>query len=240
MNYYIYETENLINGKKYIGKRCTDRSVFNDYYLGSGINLNKAIEKYGKENFRKQILEICSSKKELSEKEKQYIEKVDAPNNPMYYNISAGGDGGNTYAGKTEEELKEIVDKIQKNRHLDKHTEESRRKMSKTTKERYKKENHPLYGKHHSKETKEKLSKKLKGCKFSEERNKMISEKTKGGKNHNARKVECIETGEKFECIADVTKKYGIDRHKIIDSCRNKRKSGILINDLETHWKYID
>ena len=118
MNYYIYETENLINGKKYIGKRCTDRSVFNDYYLGSGINLNKAIEKYGKENFRKQILEICSSKKELSEKEKQY--------------------------------------------------------------------------------------------------------------------------GEKFECIADVTKKYGIDRHKIIDSCRNKRKSGILINDLETHWKYID
>jgi hypothetical protein len=48
--YYIYITTNLINGKQYIGKHY---GLINDDYFGSGILLQKALKKYGKENFKK-------------------------------------------------------------------------------------------------------------------------------------------------------------------------------------------
>ena len=212
MNYYIYEITNNINGKKYIGKRVTKKDINKDDYMGSGLLLEKAKFKYGIENFSKPILEICNSKEQLSEREIYYISLVDAPKNPMYYNIASGGEGGNTYAGKTIDELEEIKRKIQENRKFNGHTEETKRK----------------------------LSEKNKGQVFSEERNKKVSASTFGGKNHRARKVKCIETSEIFNCIADVERKYNIDRHKIISSCKGKRKSGVKINNIETHWIYID
>ena len=240
MNYYIYEITNNINGKKYIGKRVTKKDINKDDYMGSGLLLEKAKLKYGIENFSKQILEICNSKEQLSEREIYYISLVNAPKNPMYYNIASGGEGVNTYIGKTIEELEEIKRKIQENRKFNGHTEETKAKISEKKIKNYCKEKHPLYGKHHSEETKRKLSEKNKGQVFSEERNKKVSVSTFGGKNHKARKVKCIETSEIFNCIADVERKYNIDRHKIISSCKGKRKSGVKINNIETHWIYID
>lgn len=52
-NYYIYITTNLLNGKKYIGKRHCLCEISNDNYLGSGKVLKNAIRKYGKNNFAK-------------------------------------------------------------------------------------------------------------------------------------------------------------------------------------------
>ena len=93
----IYKTTNLINGKFYIGKDQNNNSD----YIGSGILLKKAIKKYGRENFVKEVLEECLIE-ELSDKEIYWINKLNAIQNG--YNIAEGGAGGNTRKGFTEEQ----------------------------------------------------------------------------------------------------------------------------------------
>ena len=52
---HIYKTTNLNNNKIYIGlsTKSVDES---DGYYGSGILISKAIKKWGKDNFKKEIL----------------------------------------------------------------------------------------------------------------------------------------------------------------------------------------
>lgn len=88
---YIYLTTNKINNKKYIGQHRS--SNFNPKYLGSGILLKEAIQKYGKENFTCEILSECESEQELNEKEIYYIKFYDAVSDNLYYNIAKGGLG---------------------------------------------------------------------------------------------------------------------------------------------------
>ena len=57
----IYKTTNLINSKIYVGQDSKN----NYNYLGSGIIIKKAIKKYGKENFKKEIIEYCNDKQKL-------------------------------------------------------------------------------------------------------------------------------------------------------------------------------
>lgn len=65
---YIYKTTNLINGKLYIGKHKA--TVFEpDKYKGSGKLLLRAFTKYGKENFKCELLETCETVQELNERE---------------------------------------------------------------------------------------------------------------------------------------------------------------------------
>ena len=49
--FILYKTTNLINGKSYIGIHKTNN--LNDGYLGSGFAITEAIEKYGKDNFKR-------------------------------------------------------------------------------------------------------------------------------------------------------------------------------------------
>lgn len=107
--YYIYKTVNLCNNKQYIGKHY---GLIDDNYLGSGILLKKAIQKYGIENFKKEILYISNSEEENREKEKFYIQFYNAVENPQFYNIAEGGQGGNTIAGYSKEEREQINQKI--------------------------------------------------------------------------------------------------------------------------------
>lgn len=88
---FIYKTTNIINGKIYIGQTSKN----NQDYLGSGPIILKAIKKYGKENFKKEILEGCNSKEQTNLKEIYWIKFYNSTNRNVGYNISIGGNGGN-------------------------------------------------------------------------------------------------------------------------------------------------
>lgn len=88
---YIYETTNLINNKKYIGKHKS--SEFDKNYYGSGNAIVRALNKYGKENFSVKILEeVYTNQKDLDLKEQWYIhhDNFDAVKDKNYYNYSYG------------------------------------------------------------------------------------------------------------------------------------------------------
>lgn len=132
----IYKTINLINGKWYIGKD----EYNNPDYLGSGKIIKRAIKKYGRENFKKEILDHAYTSFDLAELEKKYTIRHNAVRDGMAYNIKEGGFGGNSIAGYTEEERKIFADNC---RHFG--------------------EDNGFFGKSHTKQTKDKISTKNKG-----------------------------------------------------------------------------
>ena len=91
MKGYIYITTNLIDNKKYIGKRVDTK--FREWYLGSGIYLRNAVNKYGKENFKVEKICEADNLEILDKLEIEYIKKYDAVNSNEFYNIHPGGTG---------------------------------------------------------------------------------------------------------------------------------------------------
>lgn len=88
---FIYITTNLINGKRYIGQKKFDDWGQWKYYLGSGTYLQKAIDKYGSENFSRGVVDIAFSKEDLDKKEYDWIEYYKAVTDENYYNLIEGG-----------------------------------------------------------------------------------------------------------------------------------------------------
>lgn len=101
MIFIVYKTTNLINGKCYIGQHKCESEEF-DGYLGSGLLIQKALEKYGIKNFEREVIDICRTKKLVDKKEKYWIEELKPE-----YNIAPGGLGGFTREW-TSKERKEI------------------------------------------------------------------------------------------------------------------------------------
>jgi len=101
----IYVTKNLINGKKYIGKDSNN----NPNYLGSGTLLKKAIKKYGRENFQKEILEECKNQQDLIKQEEYWLKYYDAANNENFYNcknVSLGIEKGTKYKKEWKDKMR--------------------------------------------------------------------------------------------------------------------------------------
>src|SRR6056297_214800 len=91
MNYIIYQITNLVSGKCYVG--CHQTANLDDGYFGSGKCLQHAINKYGKENFKKEVLHNFSTQEEMFEKEAEIVNE-DFVNNKNTYNLKTGGFGG--------------------------------------------------------------------------------------------------------------------------------------------------
>lgn len=65
----------------------------NDGYVGSGKRLWYSIKKYGKENFKLEILEILPDRSSLKKREKDLVNE-DKLKDPMCLNLKIGGEGG--------------------------------------------------------------------------------------------------------------------------------------------------
>jgi group I intron endonuclease len=185
----IYKTTNLLNNKIYIGQDSNN----NPKYLGSGLLLKKAIIKYGKDNFKKEIIEFCDNKKHLNEREKYWIEEFKSMDKSVGYNLSEGGFGGNTY---TEETKKKISD-MMKNRIV---SEETRKKMSNARK-----------GTIHTTESKTKMSIAHKGKILSNEHIEKIRENSKNS----------IKSEEFLDNVGNITK-YWPKGSKHTEETKNK------------------
>ena len=174
MIHYVYKTTNLINGKFYIGVKTNSRH-YDDGYFGSGFLLNKAIKKYGLDNFKKEVLWHFGTAEECFKKEAEIVTE-DFIKLDNTYNIALGGKGGNLGSlanqkksqklkgHKLSEETKKKISEANKGNKVRlgaKHSDESKKKLSvyRKTNKIAKGENNPMYGKTHTSESKNKMRK---------------------------------------------------------------------------------
>ena len=100
---FVYEIENLSNGKKYIGRKYFTKAGYKqkkgkikkirktsdwELYYGSSGALKEDIEIFGKENFRRTILKLCKTRGECNYWESKFILERDAILDNKYYNES--------------------------------------------------------------------------------------------------------------------------------------------------------
>lgn len=169
--HYIYKTTCTINNKFYYGSHFGET---NDTYLGSGKDLKKDIEKYGRDKFINECIEICEDEDELCEKEREYI--LNNIKNPLCYN-------------------KNIVSA--KNHHC---VEETRKKMSENHAD-FNGENHPMFGKSHSAESRKKMSKSHNGKSHSNETKVKISKANSNPSEETRKKMSNAQIGENNPCF---------------------------------------
>jgi len=158
VHYIIYKITNLINGKIYIG--CHKTNNLDDGYMGSGMRLRRSIQKHGISNFKKEIVEQCSSVDEMLKRERELVNE-DFLKRDDVYNMTLGGcswhyvnqSGKNLYGnngkiGYGGENLDKSRDRIR--------TPEENERMSRILSERYQSGQiiNPFLGKTHTERTK--------------------------------------------------------------------------------------
>jgi group I intron endonuclease len=205
----------MINDHTYIGKRLcptnkipeTDKYMSSSYILhGRGkYNIVGAFEKYGKQNFKKEILISGDyTQEEINEFEKYYIWLAKAVGKAEY-NIAKGGDGGYTgeiwNKGKTwSSEIRKRISETNKKYCGEKHSQfgthrsnETKKRMSESLTGKYRGVNNKNFGRPHSEEWNEKMRSSLRG-------------KYIGEKSAVAKKIVCINTNQTFISLTAATK----------------------------------
>lgn len=205
----IYLTVNKVNGKKYIGQhKCKTE---NDSYIGTGKTLKKAIEKYGRENFERHTLYKADSPEELDNMEIAFIKVFRATERNDFYNIAEGGAVNRTLKGKNNPFYG-----CKGPKHPcygRKHTAEELRKMSESQKGR------PWIMKD---ETKKKISKTMKEKNIKPQPTAYAKLKGKKGYAHAGRPhkhVLCVELGIVYESQSEIERQLGIPQaniHKVL------------------------
>ena len=87
--HYFYKITNLLTQQFYYGIHSTDN--INDNYMGSGTRLKIAYQKYGIENFTKEILKFFDTRKECADYEASVVTEQ-LINDKNCYNIIKGGE----------------------------------------------------------------------------------------------------------------------------------------------------
>jgi group I intron endonuclease len=134
-----------------------------DGYFGSGRNLIKAFKKYGKENFKKEILEWFDWRCEGLQREAEIVND-EFVNRKDTYNLKTGGEQNILYSNELKAKMSSITKQQWLNEEYSKHMKESQigKYVSNETKLKIsnavKGEKNPFYGKAHSEEFKNKMS----------------------------------------------------------------------------------
>lgn len=133
-SYDVYKLTNKLNNKVYIG--ITSKGIaarLKDHFYSAEHNspfkIHRALHKYGKDGFTKEIIDFCNSWDELVEKEKYYIKLYKSNQDEFGYNLTEGGDG--TFGRIVTEETKDKIRQKALGREV---TEETRKKLSETGK----------------------------------------------------------------------------------------------------------
>ena len=158
----IYKITNQINEKIYIGKHQT--SNLDDNYMGSGKYLTRAINKYGLENFKKEILFVFDNEQDMTDKEKELVTEEFVSRKDTY-NLCPGGKGGFGYINanglRGPGNIHKSPRAINKMMWLFKNDAEfvqtHRDNISKALKKRYETNPGPWAGKKHTEESKQKM-----------------------------------------------------------------------------------
>jgi group I intron endonuclease len=160
---FVYLTTNLVNGKQYVGDHSCNNLV-EDNYLGSGMLFETKKNQYGKENFKREILEFFPTKQEAFNAQEKYILQYNTlvPNG---YNINPTGgiyrEGGGLHSEETKIKMSESAKKSFTPQKRAQISEGNRNRIiSDKTKNKIR---NTLFGREVSKEVCEKISKTLKG-----------------------------------------------------------------------------
>ena len=201
MHHLLYKTTNLINNKYYYGIHSAEN--IDDSYLGSGVRILRAIKKYGKENFTREILNTFETRDEALIAEHAIVD----PDDENSYNVDVGGNGtGDVYhrskqVGKLISDgrigmkfTEEHKESIRKASTLSMENQDTRDKISQSLVEYYKRnpqseetkqkriatraETYP----HHSEDTKRKISEAQIGKVIPEDQKRKMSEAAKNRK----------------------------------------------------------
>ncbi len=126
--YCVYMHRNKINNKVYIGQ--TGTSVEDRWQNGKGYKgctlFERAIKKYGWDNFKHIILEDNLTREEIGQAENNFITLYDSTNPAKGYNISTGGESGHVGV-KMSDEARERMSKARKGKSF---SQEHRDKIS--------------------------------------------------------------------------------------------------------------
>lgn len=214
----IYITTNLINGKQYVGKHTTE--LLEDGYLGSGEILNKAINKYGRNYFKRETIEICQTPEELDYKEIYWIKEKNtlAPNG---YNVTKGGTGGDTFTNNPNKEQTRNRRSNGVKKYWDNLSEEDKEKRINL-----------IRGKKRSNESKKKYSKAKKGIKKSPEHlenlSKSLKKVKKGKRTYNQKSVLMYDLEmnliKEFESIQQAGRETGYNPYAICKICKGQKE----------------
>jgi len=125
-DYTVYMHKNKFDGKMYVGITCQDpkKRWLNGHGYSFNPHFNRAIQKYGWDNFEHIIVAEKLSKSEAENMEVELISKYNLTNQNIGYNL---GNGGCASGRHTEETKKKISDA---HKGL-KHSEETKQKLSK-------------------------------------------------------------------------------------------------------------
>jgi group I intron endonuclease len=171
----IYKIENIINGKKYIGRtnnadrRKSEHLSALKYGKHRNVYLQKAWEKYGEHNFIFDVVDESENINEIFEKEQEWIANLKTCDRKYGYNLTEGGEKSIL----SEESLKKLSASL-KGRII---TQESKDRKRATVMKKY--ENgfkgnisnlrpHKKGEFHHSEESKKKMSDYRTGKKYKE------------------------------------------------------------------------